>query len=174
MAARLHGVPVGDAGAGLVLREARGPVDVALAGGLFREYAEWLAVDLCFQGFEQELATLPGAYAPPDGRLFLAMDGTTAAACIALRRFDAVSGEVKRLYVRPAYRGHRLGDRLAAVVIEAARAVGYRRLLLDTLDHMHAARALYARAGFTEIGAYYHNPIPGAVYMEKVLQADLP
>ncbi len=158
----------------IVLREARGAADMARARELFIEYAAWLKVDLCFQGFDAELASLPGAYSPPDGRLFLAMDRDLAAGCIALRRFDAEAGEVKRLYVRPAYRGRRLGDQLAAAVIAAARTAGYRRLLLDTLDHMQAARALYARVGFVEIGPYYHNPIPGAVYMQKVLQADLP
>jgi len=150
------------------LREAAAR-DIPAVRELFLEYAGWLQVDLCFQGFEQELATLPGAYAPPDGRLILAADGDAAAGCIALRRFDAESGEVKRLYVRPAYRGRGLGDRLAAAVVESARAIGYRRLLLDTLAPMRSAQALYARAGFRETGAYYANPIPGAIYMEKRL-----
>lgn len=154
---------------GLVVRDAAGAEDMARVRALFREYADWLQVDLCFQGFDAELATLPGAYARPDGRLHLAMDGDAAAGCIALRRFDAEAGEVKRLYVRPAWRGQGLGDRLAQGVIEAAREIGYRRLLLDTLDHMQAARSLYARAGFREIEAYYHNPLPGAVYMERAL-----
>jgi GNAT superfamily N-acetyltransferase len=154
---------------GPVVREAAGAEDIARARALFREYADWLQVDLCFQGFDTELATLPGAYARPDGRLYLAMDGAAAAGCIALRRFDAEAGEVKRLYVRPAWRGQGLGDRLAQAVLEAAREIRYRRLLLDTLDHMHAARSLYARAGFREIGAYYHNPLPGAVYMQRDL-----
>jgi GNAT superfamily N-acetyltransferase len=151
---------------GLVVRDASGVEDMARVRALFREYADWLQVDLCFQGFDEELATLPGAYARPEGRLYLAMDGAAAAGCIALRRFDAEAGEVKRLYVRPAWRGQRLGDRLAETVLGAAREIGYRRLLLDTLDHMRAARSLYARAGFREIGAYYHNPLPGAVYMQ--------
>jgi|APFre7841882724_1041349.scaffolds.fasta_scaffold03214_3 ribosomal protein S18 acetylase RimI-like enzyme len=155
---------------GPVVREASGAEDMARVRALFREYADWLKVDLCFQGFDAELASLPGAYARPDGRLFLAMDGIEAAGCIALRRFDADAGEVKRLYVRPAWRGRGLGERLAQAVVDAAREIGYRRLLLDTLDHMQAARALYARAGFREIAAYYHNPLPGAVYMEKSLQ----
>lgn len=152
----------------LALREAS-PGDIEAVRELFLEYAAWLAVDLCFQGFDAELATLPGAYARPDGRLFLATDGERAAGCIALRRFDADSGEVKRLYVRPAYRGRGVGERLAQAVIAAAREVGYRRLLLDTLAHMSAAQALYARAGFQQTGAYYCNPLPGTVYMEKRL-----
>jgi GNAT superfamily N-acetyltransferase len=155
---------------GIVLREAAGPEDLARIRGLFVEYADWLGVDLCFQGFDEELATLPGKYARPDGRLLLAMDGDAAAGCIALRRFDAEAGEVKRLYARPAWRGRGLGDRLAAAVVAAAREVGYRRLLLDTLAHMKAAQAVYARAGFVETAAYYHNPIPGAVYLELRLQ----
>lgn len=153
---------------GPVLREATAG-DVPVVRELFLEYAAWLQVDLCFQGFDRELASLPGAYARPDGRLFLAVDGERAAGCIALRRFDADAGEVKRLYVRPAYRGHGLGDRLAAAVVAAAREVGYARLLLDTLAHMKTAQAVYARAGFRTTGAYYHNPLPGAVYMEKAL-----
>ncbi|HLB14818.1 MAG TPA: GNAT family N-acetyltransferase, partial [Burkholderiales bacterium] len=107
------------------------PGELAAVRVLFREYADWLGVDLCFQGFDEELATLPGKYAPPDGRLLLAGDGVAAVGCIGLRRFDATTGEVKRLYVRPAARGHGLGGALALQVIEAARGIGYRRLVLD-------------------------------------------
>lgn len=153
----------------IVVREASSAADMARVRELFREYADWLRVDLCFQGFDAELATLPGAYARPDGRLYLAMEGDDAVGSIALRRFDAQAGEVKRLYVRPAWRGRGVGDRLTRGVIEVAREIGYRRLLLDTLDHMQAARSLYARAGFRETGAYYHNPLPGAVYMQREL-----
>jgi putative acetyltransferase len=151
---------------GIVLRDAAGVDDLSRVRELFLEYAAWLKVDLCFQGFEAELAALPGRYSPPDGRLLLAMDGDAAAGCIALRRFDTQAGEVKRMYVRPAWRGRGLGDRMASAMIDAARGIGYRRLLLDTLGHMRSARAVYARAGFREIAAYYHNPIPGAVYLE--------
>ncbi len=133
---------------------------------LFREYADWLGVDLCFQGFDEELATLPGKYAQPDGRLLLARDGTGAVGCIALRRFDATTGEIKRLYVRPAARGHGMGGALARQVIQAAREIGYRRLVLDTLEPMAGARRLYGLLGFREIPAYYANPLPGAIYME--------
>ena len=151
---------------GVVLRGASGADDLARVRELFVEYAAWLGVDLCFQGFDEELATLPGKYAPPDGRLLLAMDGDAAAGCIALRRFDGEAGEVKRLYVRPAWRGHGLGDRMAGAIVEAARAIGYRRLLLDTLAHMKSAQAVYARAGFVETAPYYHNPLAGTVYLE--------
>ena len=136
---------------------------------LFREYADWLGVDLCFQGFDEELATLPGKYAPPDGRLLLASDGVAVVGCIGLRRIDATTGEVKRLYVRPGVRGHGLGGELARRVIEAAREIGYRRLVLDTLEPMTEARSLYGSRGFREIPAYYANPLPGAIYMELQL-----
>jgi GNAT superfamily N-acetyltransferase len=156
--------------AGYSIRPAGGPADLEAARTLFLEYATWLAEDLCFQGFEQELATLPGKYAPPDGRLFLACDGDTPIGCIALRRFDADSGEVKRLYVQPAHRGHGVAHALGRAVIAAARAIGYRRLVLDTLERMDDARKLYGGTGFREIAPYYHNPIPGAKFMELVLR----
>lgn len=152
------------------IRPAAGTADLAAAHELFLEYATWLQEDLCFQGFEQELATLPGKYAPPDGRLFLACCDGKPIGCIALRRFNADSSELKRLYVQPDHRGHGVARALGAAAIEAARAIGYRRVVLDTLDRMTAARALYAAAGFREIPAYYPNPIPGAQYMERVLR----
>jgi GNAT superfamily N-acetyltransferase len=142
---------------------------------LFEEYAAWLAVDLCFQGFAEELATLPGAYASPRGMLMLAGPAGAAVGCIALRPLapagsapDATA-EVKRLYVRPEARGTGLGRRLVQTVIDGARAIGYRELKLDTLDRMADARSLYAHLGFRECAPYYHNPIPGAVYMALVL-----
>lgn len=141
-------------------------LDLARVRELFVEYADWLNVDLCFQGFNEELAGLPGAYAPPDGRLLLALHDGQAAGCIALRRFDAQTGEVKRLWVRPAFRGTGLGRQLAERLLANARECGYERLVLDTLSSMQSAIALYRSLGFREIGAYYHNPIPGAVYME--------
>jgi ribosomal protein S18 acetylase RimI-like enzyme len=145
--------------------EVRTSEDIATARALFIEYQQELGVDLCFQGFEEELASLPGKYAPPDGRLFLAKRAGAVAGCIALRRVDATSGEVKRLYVRPVFRGAGLGLVLARVVIDAARGIGYRRLVLDTLEQMKPARALYEALGFREIPAYYENPLPGAIYM---------
>jgi GNAT superfamily N-acetyltransferase len=147
--------------------------DLAQVRALFEEYAAWLAVDLCFQGFAEELATLPGAYAPPRGMLVLA-GPADALGCVALRPLagdgsrDDVA-EIKRLYVRPAARGTGLGMRLAQTVIDGARAIGYREVKLDTLEHMAAARALYAQLGFHECAPYYHNPIPGAVYMSRLL-----
>jgi putative acetyltransferase len=163
------------------LRLAATDADIALARALFVEYAHWLQVDLCFQGFDRELATLPGAYAPPRGRLLLAGDPGEAFGCIALRPMakdgapiaaaPAASGigEVKRLYVRPAHRGGGWGRRLAEALIADARAVGYRELKLDTLDWMADARRLYARLGFRECAPYYDNPLPNVVYMARPL-----
>jgi GNAT superfamily N-acetyltransferase len=159
----------------LTIRAAVTTNDYAQARALFQEYAAWLTVDLCFQGFAEELATLPGAYAPPRGMLMLAGPPDAAIGCIALRPLDAdesplgATAEVKRLYVRPAARGTGLGRRLVQTVIDGARAIGYGELKLDTLDRMAEARSLYAKLGFHECAPYYHNPIAGAVYMAMVL-----
>ena len=164
--------------AATALRPAVTPADIALARELFLEYARWLEVDLCFQGFDRELATLPGAYAPPRGRLLLAGASPAAFGCIALRPLEThrqagvsvppperAIGEVKRLYVQPAHRGEGWGRRLAEALIAEARALDYAELKLDTLDWMADARKLYARLGFRECAAYYDNPLPGVVYM---------
>ena len=136
---------------------------------LLREYQQAIGVDLCFQGFERELASLPGLYAPPDGRLYIAWCGDEPTGCVALRRHDALDGEMKRLYVRPAFRQQGLGRVLAERVIEDARQIGYRRLLLDTLPSMASARALYAQLGFEQTQAYVFNPIAGVSYMSLTL-----
>lgn len=137
---------------------------------IFREYAQGLGVDLCFQGFEQELATLPGEYAPPRGALLLARVDGQVAGCCALRPLDASdypdAAEMKRLYVRKAYRGLGLGRQLAEAALDAGRRAGYASVLLDTLDDMEAARALYEDLGFEAIDPYYHNPIAGAHYLK--------
>ena len=138
--------------------------------GLFREYAAWLQVDLCFQGFEEELAGLPGGYAPPMGGLWLAHVDGALAGCAALRPLDRGRGEMKRLWVRESFRGLRLGRRLAETVIAAGREAGYQRLCLDTLSFMDTARALYGQLGFTEIPAYYDNPLDDVRYLELPLQ----
>jgi GNAT superfamily N-acetyltransferase len=151
------------------IRPAADALDIAEARALFEEYARWLAVDLCFQGFAAELASLPGAYAPPRGRLLLAGPPERAQGCIALRPIDAVTGEVKRLYVRPEARGSRLGRRLATALIDQARGIGYRELKLDTLAHMTEARSLYESLGFSQCAPYYRNPLPGVIYMSLVL-----
>ena len=139
--------------------------DLAAVRGLFREYEAWLDEDLCFQSFEAELASLPGGYTPPWGCLLLARAGGTAVGCVALRSFDDNAGEVKRLYVRPDKRGQGFGLGLMQALLVRARRAGYRRLLLDTLSRMGAANALYRQLGFVQIPAYYHNPIPGALYL---------
>ncbi|NKE68277.1 GNAT family N-acetyltransferase [Ramlibacter sp. RBP-2] len=140
---------------------------------VFREYAQGLGVDLCFQHFDEELASLPGEYAAPRGALLLAMVDGQVAGCVGLRPHDAAdypnAAEMKRLYVRPAFRGTGLGRQLAEAALDAARQGGYACVLLDTLSDMEAARALYEDLGFDEIPPYYHNPIPGAHY----LKADL-
>jgi putative acetyltransferase len=140
---------------------------------ILREYAHGLGVDLCFQDFDQELASLPGEYVPPRGALLLAMVDGEVAGCCALRAIDNAdypnACEMKRLYVRHAFRGRGLGRQLAEAAMDAARQGGYSCVLLDTLNDMEAARALYGDLGFHEIPPYYHNPIPGAHY----LKADL-
>ena len=157
------------------IRVAASRDDFAQARALFEEYAAWLKVDLCFQGFAEELATLPGAYAPPRGMLVLAGPVDAAIGCVALRPLageGSMAGgvaEIKRLYVKPIARGTGLGMRLAHAVIDGARGIGYREVKLDTLEHMVEARALYAQLGFRACAPYYHNPIPGAVYMSRLL-----
>jgi ribosomal protein S18 acetylase RimI-like enzyme len=140
---------------------------------IFREYADSLGVDLAFQEFEHEVQELPGEYAPPRGALLLATLDGVVAGCCALRPLDGVdypnAAEMKRLYVRKAFRGFGLGRQLAEQALDAARQAGYACVLLDTLSDMEAARALYDELGFEEIPPYYHNPIAGAHY----LKADL-
>lgn len=141
--------------------------------GLFVEYAASLNVDLCFQNFTTELATLPGEYAAPRGGLLLATVDGELAGCCAMRPLDAVdypnACEMKRLYVRPAYRGRQLGRLLAESILEIARLAGYDCILLDTLNDMEAARALYEELGFEDIPPYYYNPIAGAHYLKAEL-----
>lgn len=137
---------------------------------LFAEYAKSLGIDLCFQGFETELRDLPGDYAQPRGVLMVAVVAGEPAGCCAIRPLDTAdypnACEMKRLYVRPQFRGLGLGRRLAEAALEMARQAGYGCVLLDTLDDMEAARALYAELGFDEIPPYYYNPIAGAHYLK--------
>jgi GNAT superfamily N-acetyltransferase len=152
---------------------ARSLWELDAARALFIEYATQLGVDLCFQGFDAELATLPGDYGEPRGTLLLALVDGQVAGCCALRPIDDVdygnAAEMKRLFVRKPFRRFGLGRQLAEAALEAGLRLGYTCVLLDTLDDMEAARALYEDLGFQEIPPYYHNPLPGAHY----LKADL-
>lgn len=136
---------------------------------LFSEYAASLAIDLDFQNFDLELQQLPGKYALPGGRIFLAESGGKTAGCVALRPFDEGRCEMKRLFVRDAFRGLGIGKALALKVVEEGKSMGYRSMLLDSLESMPEAVALYTKMGFARIGAYCHNPQPDAVFMEKRL-----
>jgi putative acetyltransferase len=144
--------------------------EIELTREIFAEYAEQLGVDLQFQNFAAELADLPGDYSPPRGTLLLAWVDGALAGCCALRQIDSVdypnAAEMRRLYVRKAFRGFGLGRQLAEAVLDAARASGYHSVLLDTLDDMESARALYVELGFEEIPPYYHNPLSGAHYLK--------
>jgi ribosomal protein S18 acetylase RimI-like enzyme len=148
------------------ITEASGAQEIDAARRLFEEYAAGLGVDLCFQGFDEELATLPGGYARPDGRLLIANAGDQLAGCVALRRLETAVCEMKRLYVRPAFRGLGVGRDLIQAIIAEARAAGYQRMRLDTLPTMRSALALYRRFGFREILPYRDNPVDGAVFLE--------
>lgn len=145
--------------------------DIAAARELFLEYAHWLGFSLCFQGFDQELATLPGKYASPAGRLLLARCDGELAGCGALRPLQASICEMKRLYVRPGLRGRRLGLALAERLIADAKGIGYDFMRLDTVpSKMGDANRMYRRLGFYEIPSYYHNPQPEVSYLELRLR----
>jgi GNAT superfamily N-acetyltransferase len=172
---------------GDLIRPAEGAADMAEVRALFGKYAAGLGVSLCFQDFDNELATLPGAYVPPRGGLWLAGPADGPCGCIALRPlpYGEIAGatnvaagpatgttdtaELKRLYVDPAARGRGLGRRLVTVALDHARRAGYRHVKLDTLAQMASARALYASLGFVPCAAYYHNPLGGTLYMERSL-----
>jgi GNAT superfamily N-acetyltransferase len=133
---------------------------------MFREYSAIVTEALCFQGFDEELAGLPGDYAPPTGALLIARDGAAAAGCVAMRRLDVATGEMKRMYVRDAYRSTGLGRRLAEAIIEEARSRRHARLVLDTLPKLAPAIALYRDLGFRETAPYLASPTPGALCFE--------
>ena len=155
---------------GLAVIQAETSTQIAQARELFLEYAQSLGFSLCFQNFDKELASLPGDYAPPDGRLLLAEHDNRLAGCAALHRFDATSGEMKRLYIRPNFRGLGLGRTLAERILAEAASIGFQRIRLDTVvGKMNDAIALYRRLGFREIPPYRENPIAGALYMELEL-----
>lgn len=151
----------------IFLAQAKEQIEVAR--GLFVEYAESLNFDLCFQNFQKEVDDLPGEYASPAGRLLLAVVDEETAGCIALRKISDDVCEMKRLYVRPKFRGKGIGRNLARTIIDDARAIGYTRMRLDTLSSMKEAIALYQSLGFTTIEPYRHNPLEGALFMQLTL-----
>ena len=154
----------------LRIESAESPELVRVAHELFVEYSESLGVDLCFQGFAEELARLPGEYARPAGRLILAFDGEHAVGCGALRRIDDRVCEMKRVYLRPSVRGRGAGRLLIDTLIEMAHEIGYERMRLDTLPSMTRAKAIYSSLGFKEIAPCRANPVPGALFLELDLR----
>ena len=155
----------------IVLSQADSPELVATVRSLFREYAEAIGTDLEYQGFAAELAALPAPYVPPNGALLVAHAGSEVAGCVGLRPLDGGTGEMKRLYVRPAYRSWGLGKRLVEAVVLAARQAGYSELRLDTLPSMASAQALYHRLGFVEIPPYNTTHLPGTRFYSLKLAA---
>ena len=155
--------------AGFHLVEVHAELHLGLVRELFREYVDSLGFELDFQDFGREFDELPGEYAPPEGRLFLALVDREAVGCIALRRIDSETCEMKRMYVRPRFRGRGIGRHLAVTAVRAARDIGYARMRLDTVPGMDAAISIYRSLGFREIEPYRYNPIEGAIYMELEL-----
>ncbi len=163
-------------GSQLQIIEAQSAGELAQIATLFLEYRQLLGIDLCFQGFDAEVAELPGGYAAPDGTLLLALIGSEPAGCAAFRPLRDVdypnACEMKRLFVRPEHRRDGLGRLLTQDLMDRALKAGYSTMLLDTLDDMEVARGLYQSLGFVEIPPYYFNPLPGAHYL-KVDLTDL-
>ncbi len=153
----------------IILRRAEDGGDVLAVQQLWREYWASINLPLDFQGFREELARLPGAYGSEGGALLLALADDEPAGTVALRRLNSTSGEVKRLYLRPQYRGRGVGRRLLSAVIERANAIGYDTLYADTLPSMLEALSLYQRAGFVPVEPYSSTPTPGAIYLERKL-----
>jgi GNAT superfamily N-acetyltransferase len=149
--------------------QAATPEQLAIARGLFEEYAAWLAVDLSYQGFAAELESLPGVYAPPRGRLLLAYSENEIAGCVALRPLAGHACEMKRLFVRPAFRRRGYGAELARRIIAEARSAGHTAMKLDTLAHMAPAIQLYESLGFKRCAPYYSTPLENTVFMELAL-----
>lgn len=154
----------------ITIVQAESPEEIELVRGLFREYEAWLGMDLCFQGFEEELRTLPGRYAKPDGRLFIASIDSAPAGCGAMRKLEEGICEMKRVYLRPEARGKGLGKVLIEKLIDDARVAGYTKMRLDTHPpRMGKAVSIYEFHGFYTIPPYYHNPHEGVLFMELEL-----
>jgi len=154
----------------MIVRRAETDAEINEVRRLFREYAESLGVDLCFQGFEEELAGLPGTYGPPGGSLLIAEEDRAIVGCVALRKLGSSICEMKRLYVKPQFRGRGLGKALVERIIEEGTELGYTKMRLDTLDRLKEAMAVYEAFGFRRIEPYYVNPLPDVVYWELDLQ----
>ncbi len=142
--------------------------DMLNVGKLFREYQEWLGIDLCFQGFEEELATLPGRYASPKGVILIAIEDREVVGCVGIRPIMENEAELKRLFVKPGYQGHGIGKRLFHTAMSKAKRIGYTSIVLDTLPTMQTAKLLYVAYGFKKIPAYYRNPEEGVEYYRYV------
>ncbi|MDB6067366.1 MAG: GCN5-related N-acetyltransferase [Pedosphaera sp.] len=151
------------------IQQATTQEEIAQARALFEEYAIWLSVDLCFQGFSAELAGLPGYYAPPRGRLLLALLDKEPAGCVALRPLSESACEMKRLFVRPAFRRRGAGRELSERIIAEAKAIGYSTMRLDTLPTIREALRLYETLGFARCAAYYDTPLPETIFLELQL-----
>jgi ribosomal protein S18 acetylase RimI-like enzyme len=154
------------------IRTAESAEDIEIVRRLFREYETSLGINLCFQNFESELAGLPGKYAPPEGRLYLAFEDGQVAGCAGLRKFEDGICELKRLYVPSRYRGRGVGRQLTLQATNDAREIGYVRMRLDTLPSMGRAQELYRTLGFKPIAAYTNNPVVGAAFLELILTQD--
>ena len=154
----------------MVIAHAEAAADMEHIRALFTEYQAWLDVDLCFQGFDEEVRNLPGKYAPPHGRLLLARVGAGVAGGVGMRPLDEGACEMKRLYVRPSWRGRGWGRRLADAIVGKARTCGYARMRLDTLARLGEAVTLYRSMGFVEIPPYCENPLADVLYMQLDLR----
>ena len=150
----------------MIIKPAETPEEMEEVRLLFREYGTFLGADLCFQGFEDELASLPGKYSPPDGRLLIAIADDKTQGCVAVRKLDETTCEMKRLFIRPAARGTGLGRLLAQEIISLSKEIGYTTMRLDTLERLTEAMCLYKSLGFRKTEPYYDNPLPGVVYWE--------
>ena len=146
------------------------PQEFAEGAILFQQYAQFIGIDLSFQNFEEELKTIDKQYNKPEGTLLIAYDGTKPIGCVALRKWDIKTAELKRMFVQQEYQGHKIGRKLLEQVLQIAQALNYRQVKLDTLSTMEGALKLYRSYGFSEILPYRFNPIEGTVYMEKILE----
>ena len=158
----------------IALGQVVSPDEVAIVRELFWEYSAAIGTDLEFQGFSAELAALPGPYVPPHGALIIASIPKQVIGCVAMRPIDTLTGEMKRLYIRPEYRGRGLGRHLVGAAAELARVAGYRELRLDTLENMATAQALYRQLGFVEVEPYHNAYVPGTRFYALKLAAQLP